>query len=373
MRLALRRSTGGLLVNRPLLKLYPTIERPEEIFSSLTPASLQWSPYEHWSTRPNLRGRFFRTNTLGFRGSETTVQKPAGRFRIVVLGGSAAWGLGCTADARTVPGRLEARLREQYPGRDIEVINAGQFGFVSGQELIYYHRVIVPFAPDLILLFDGYNDIMADFTNLVSGWPQNAALLQARYEDDALAHHLRESIVAFLRRSRFLDLTSRAVTARIAGRTGNPAQPVIDPAVTADQYVHNATALARLAAPVPVWIALQPVLACTRKPLAPDEQAVIAAKERAIPHYTARVQAAYRTMEAGTRAAGLPVIDLEQVLGTEPALMFVDECHFGDEAADRIASAIVREWSRSNVFRTLERESKILDSRLRGNDNLSQR
>lgn len=349
-RVYLHRSATGILVNQPIMKLYPTIQHPEEIFSSLTRASLEWSPYEHWVTRPNLRGRFFRTNALGFRGPETTAQKPAGRFRIVVLGSSAAWGLGCTADARTVPGRLESLLREQHPGHDIEVINAGQFGFVSGQELIYYHRVISPLAPDLVLLFDGYNDLAADFMNPVSGWPQNAALLQARYEEEPLFRHLGKDLSAILRRSRVLDLTSRTLAAHITARSGNSVQPVIDPTTTADQYVRNVTALARLAAPVPVWIALQPLPACTQKPLAPEERGIIVAKEQSIPRYTARVQAAYRAMDAKARAAGLPVIDLERALGTEPALLFVDECHFGDEAADRIAAHITREWSHSNAL-----------------------
>jgi hypothetical protein len=127
-RLYLQTAAKGILTEGPVLALYPTVEHPEEIFSSVTQDDLQWSPYEHWVIRPNLRSRFFRTNSLGFRGPETTVQKPDGRFRIVVLGGSSAWGFGSTADERTIPGRLEALLRAKYPGRDIEVVNAGQIG-----------------------------------------------------------------------------------------------------------------------------------------------------------------------------------------------------------------------------------------------------
>lgn len=349
-RLYLRRSSGGILVNQPLLELYPTIQRPEELFSSLTQTSLQWSPYEHWVTGPNLRARFFRTNALGLRGPEISVQKPPGRLRIVVLGGSAAWGLGCTADARTVPGRLEAILREQHPGRDIEVINAGQFAYVSGQELTYYHRVIAPLAPDLVLLFDGYNDVVADLTNPVAGWPQNAADLQSRYEDAFRSHQLGSDILALLRHSRFFDLASRIVLREIAAWKRTALQAVIEPTITAEHYVRNVTALARLAAPAPVWVTLQPVLAHTQKALAPGERRLLAAKEHAIPRYTARVRAAYRAMDAGVRAAGIPMIPMEGALGTAPTLMFIDECHFGDEAADRIATQIAREWSRSNVI-----------------------
>jgi hypothetical protein len=48
--------------------------------------------------------------------------------------------------------------------------------------------------------------------------------------------------------------------------------------------------------------------------------------------------------------AGLPVINLELALGTAPRLMFADECHFGDEAAERIAIKIAEEWCHSNAL-----------------------
>jgi lysophospholipase L1-like esterase len=340
----------GVLNTRPVLKLYPTVERPEEIFSAVTLDSLQWSPYEHWVVRPNLRSRFFRTNALGFRGPEAAAQKPPGRFRIVVIGSSAAWGLGCTADERTIPGRLQTLLRQKYPGCDLEVINAGQFGFNSTQELIYYHRVIAPLAPDLVLLFDGYNDVLADIMNSSSGWPLNADLLQSRYQDSFRRQPLVRDLKAFFHQSRFLDLISRKLSELITSTRHSSVIPVISPVTTAAVYVRNVLALSRLVAPTTVWIALQPVPACTRKPLAPEEAGILDEKEKTVPGYKERVAATYQAMEAGLRAAGLPVISLDLALGTDPRLMFADECHFGDEAADRIAMKIADEWFRSNAL-----------------------
>lgn len=245
-----------------------------------------------------------------------------------------------------MPGRLEAVLRERHPGRDLEVINAGQLGFVSGQELIYFHRVITPLAPDLVLLFDGYNDVAADFANPVPGWPQNAVDLQTRYEDFLRSGRLGGDIVSLLRESRLLDLLWRHLPE--AG-SGGPFVPTVEPSETASSYVRNATALARLAAPAPVWVALQPVLASIRKPLSPEEGRMLAEKEGGVQGYTDRVRAAYGAMEAGAHAAGLPVIDLAPALGDEPRLLFADECHYGDEAASLIAAAIVNEWARWDV------------------------
>jgi lysophospholipase L1-like esterase len=349
-RLYLRGADQGILTEGPTLALYPTVEHPEEIFSSVTQDSLQWSPYEHWVIRPNLRSRFFRTNALGFRGLETTVQKPDGRFRIVVLGGSSAWGFGCTADERTIPGRLETLLRAKYPDRDIEVVNAGQIGFTSTQELIYYHRLIAPLKPDLVLLFDGYNDVLADLMNSASGWPLHADLLQSRYQDSFRSPQLGRALTALFRQSRLLDFSARKLSELLAPAARSSVSPVVSPEETADSYLRNVLALCRLAAPITVWIALQPVPAFTRKALAPEEARIVDRKEKAVLRYKERVNTTYRAMESGLRAAGLPVINLELALGTAPRLMFADECHFGDDAAERIAIKIAEEWCHSNAL-----------------------
>lgn len=336
-------NTGGVLVERPLLALYAGIPHPEEVFSLLNAGCLDWAPYEHWRVRPNLHTRFYNTNSLGFRGRETPLEKPPGRFRVAVLGGSAAWGLGSTADDRSLPGRLETILRAEHPGRDIEVIDAGQPGFTSAQELIYFQRLISRLSPDLVLLFNGYNDVYADFLNAEPGWPQNALLLQSRY-DDSFRHQWRRDIAALLRASRFLDLATRKIKTAAVQARGGPAASAIDPATTAAEYVRNVQAIARLAAPAPVWVALDPVLATIHKPLAPEERASLAAKEHAVAGYTERVRAAYRAIAGGVRAAGLPVIDLDDALGSKPELLFADECHFGDEAAARFAHTIAKDW-----------------------------
>ena len=109
-----------------------------------------------------------------------------------------------------------------------------------------------------------------------------------------------------------------------------------------------------------LWIALQPVPAFTRKPLAPEEARIVDRKAKAILRYKERIETTYRAIESGLRAAGLPVINLELALGAAPRLMFADECHFGDEAAERIAIRIAEEWSRSNVPR---RPAPAIESR----------
>ena len=66
-----------------------------------------------------------------------------------------------------------------------------------------------------------------------------------------------------------------------------------------------------------------------------------------VPRYRARVAEAHRAMLQAVQAAGFPFIPLDDSLGTEPTLMFADECHFGDNGAKRIASRIATRLSES--------------------------
>jgi lysophospholipase L1-like esterase len=281
--------------------------------------------------KPNLEGRFFRTNSLGLRGAETTVQKPAGRYRIAVLGGSAAWGYGSSSDRTTVPGSLEILLRESNPGQDIEVLNAGQAGYVSGQEVTYFHHVISRFEPDLVILFDGYNDVFSGFTNPVAGWPQNALRLRSRYE--------ASWPVRF-----WANLQEASALARMISQALPAAPPNTrpEPRAIAQAYVHNAKAIARLAAPARVLVALQPNIATISKRLAAEEAEMLRLRSEVFLDFQSRVTEAYQLMTSLAGEAGLECIDLQDSLGTEPELLFADECHFGDTAARRIAAALAR-------------------------------
>ena len=328
-RLLLPSRETGLLASRPVAALYPDLAEPERIFEEVTAESLEWRPYELFAMRPGLEGRHFSTNALGLRGGETSPSKPEGVFRIAVLGGSAAWGYGSSSNAATVPALLQAGLLRRRPDLTIEVLNAAQPGYVSTQQLIFFHREVAKLEPDLVLLLDGYNDIVADMINGRSGLPQNADLLRSRYEDPLWT---RQDLARWLRRSRFLDAAADALLSSRSATLDFP-----DPASTAAAYVANVKAIAKLAAPARVVAAQQPNLASTSKPLAPEEERILAEKEAAFPGYTGFVRAASSAIDRALDEAGVERIELDDALGSDARLLFADECHFGDKAASMLA------------------------------------
>lgn len=76
-----------------------------------------------------------------------------GNYRIAVLGGS-------TTDGALYPFKAWPELLyEDLQCDNVTIYNGGVCGYTSGQELIRMVRDILPLQPDMIIVFDGYNDM----------------------------------------------------------------------------------------------------------------------------------------------------------------------------------------------------------------------
>ncbi len=90
----------------------------------------------------------YRINADGMRGPDAPPR--SAKRRILLVGGSAAFGYQ-VADAQTLARTLEGLL-------GVEVLNAAVIGYLSGQELSLVAHRALDFDPDLVLVFDGWND-----------------------------------------------------------------------------------------------------------------------------------------------------------------------------------------------------------------------
>lgn len=91
-----------------------------------------------------------------------TAEKPADVYRVIVLGGSTVMGDGAPRPAQNLIGMLRELAREQgvkaADGRRLEFINAGVDGYNSAQEYLYFVSDLARFKPDLVIVYDGWND-----------------------------------------------------------------------------------------------------------------------------------------------------------------------------------------------------------------------
>jgi tetratricopeptide (TPR) repeat protein len=87
--------------------------------------------------------------------------KPAGTFRIVVLGESAAYG---TPEPAYNFGRiLQTILRERHPGMSVEVVNAAVMG-ISSHAIVSIARDCVRLSPDVFVVYMGNNEVIGPWS-----------------------------------------------------------------------------------------------------------------------------------------------------------------------------------------------------------------
>jgi lysophospholipase L1-like esterase len=112
-------------------------------------------------------------NRLGYRDRDWPVTKPAGTFRVVVLGDSIAEGMGVDDVADTFPARLERDLRAA--GRPVEVLSFAVTGYNTAQEVETLAARALAFRPDLVLLAYCLNDRRPPDPRLVAALREEAA------------------------------------------------------------------------------------------------------------------------------------------------------------------------------------------------------
>jgi lysophospholipase L1-like esterase len=120
-------------------------------------------PKLSFAHRPNshafLMGVDVQINSQGLRDYEYPLTKPAGVYRIMVLGDSTTFGWGVPLNDTTAK-ILERSLNAKHlPGYDrVEVLNAGVGNYDTVQEVTYYQTRGRAFHPDLVVLVYFIND-----------------------------------------------------------------------------------------------------------------------------------------------------------------------------------------------------------------------
>jgi lysophospholipase L1-like esterase len=118
-------------------------------------------PPPYLKLRPNSHGYFgqclITINSQGFRGREIPADK-GDAYRIVALGESTTFGMTIEAGDRPWPELLEEMVHQRLKTRrQVEVINAGVFGYTLWDNLRRFSRQILPLKPDMIISYHGAN------------------------------------------------------------------------------------------------------------------------------------------------------------------------------------------------------------------------
>lgn len=121
--------------------------------------SLEFGDWPFYQMLPDQHFQTININSHGFRGPEFSTIKPENTYRIFVIGGSTTFGTGTTSDSTTIPGFLQQKLETENLPKKIEVINTGISALYSGTEVRLIKEQILELDPDLLIIYDGWNDI----------------------------------------------------------------------------------------------------------------------------------------------------------------------------------------------------------------------
>jgi hypothetical protein len=131
---------------------------------------LEWQPYVYYR-RPPFEGRHINIDSARHRLTVHRAEVPVTSPEVYFFGGSTMWG-DYQRDGFTIPSIVVAEMSKQ--GLPIRATNFGESGYVMTQGLLELELQLRSGArPDIVVFYDGINDVAAAVQNGIAGTPQN--------------------------------------------------------------------------------------------------------------------------------------------------------------------------------------------------------
>lgn len=344
---------------------------------------------------PNQENQYWQINEQGFREEQNIpVAKPQGEFRIVILGGSTAFGKGTKSNAETLAALLETRLQERLdqqtrspekyrpeilPITGIErekalnlpskikegkyqVINAAVPGYSSKNILAQFALKILSYNPDAIVVLGGYEDLMLEQSQEMTTIPRIDTFLdqpstyfwvylKQPVQNFITNTHLFKALNSFVFKPQ-VSLTQKTLVTTTDNKPLADYLPQSAEAIESrlERYRNNTKQLIQLCAgaKVPLIVALQPeITGISAEKRQPQEKEIIQELGNV---YTQKVKQSFTRLGEINDQLGeafpqnVRVLDYYALYDNLSALAFQDPIHLTQEGnkalAERLYSAL---------------------------------
>jgi lysophospholipase L1-like esterase len=291
--------------------------------------NLRWDHYGLWR-RKQYQGEHI---TIDERGLRDTWNPPPtkGALRIFVFGGSAVWGTGAR-DGYTLPSQLSRILNAE--GIEAQVVNFGEAGYVSSQDLLALERELRRGnVPDLALFYGGANDVAAAIQWGQAGIPLNEV---SRVREFNLTHRYWKLLRALGTELRGVRRLREYLTVELSGSPQDPPE-LFRELVT--RYEWNVDSIRWLGErhgffPRFYW---QPAV-FTKRNLSSKE--ILSRDSRQHRHRALHLDA-HRVVASSDRLAGASdVVDLYHLLDDVEGPLYMDYIHISEKGNEIVARAI---------------------------------
>jgi len=129
-------------------------------------------------------------NSLGFRGPEIAMPKPADTVRVAYLGASTTWCAEVSGNDYVWPHLVTTSLRQAFPDARFDYVNGGVPGYTIESILKNLQYRVAPLHPDVIVIYEAANNLSGEMRELalergiiedqnieVNSWPSRYSLL----------------------------------------------------------------------------------------------------------------------------------------------------------------------------------------------------
>lgn len=133
-----------------------------------------WRPYVYFRRFPLYKGQFVNSDSEGRRITPQPSTPATPIATVYFFGGSTMWG-SSQRDDHTIAAESARRLQSVAgAGERIAVMNFGEQGWVFTQEIIELELQLRAGArPDVVVFYDGINDVFSTVQNRRAGIPEN--------------------------------------------------------------------------------------------------------------------------------------------------------------------------------------------------------
>jgi hypothetical protein len=150
---------GNLKTKEPAIwkRIYP----PDSLLGWRLAKYVSATHYNTWNYETTKQGFV----SIGDANVFYDKNKSSDVYRVIVLGGSTVFGQGAYTPSENIVAQIDRFFKEYNQKRKIETINAGVGGYASNQEFMYLISELVHYKPDLVIIYDGWNDM--SYNNLL--------------------------------------------------------------------------------------------------------------------------------------------------------------------------------------------------------------
>jgi hypothetical protein len=284
------------------------------------------APYVVYKFPKNYKGKYVSTNSLGFRGEEFSVEKHPNKKRVIILGGSTAFGFLAGRNDKTISGFLERKFNSENI-ENYEFYNMAIQAYITTQELVLLTVEVLDYKPDIVIFLNGINDLYSSDISRPAVYSAQEKLYNDLIDNNLFSPALSYLTVYLESKSKFYYLLNWWIKRKLSYETPPDEKNKIR---SIENYTNNLVKMNKICETFGIksYFFFQPLLTENSKKKLFPKEILILNKYKKIDEkaYDKLFNEAYKTAVENN----FIIYDLRNVFYDVNKQIYYDFCHFND-------------------------------------------